>query len=276
MIRDAIRKGALLGPIEPTARGRSLAHSIDPPAGTRIVVVGGCGGIGRALVAASLAMGHCVTVLDLAPALVAAPPPPGAAHGAMDVADPASVAAAFGAIGAIDALVNLAGFAPARAPVVETDPATWAEVLETNLTGAFRVAQAAMPKLRAAATLGRPAALVHVASGLAARLRPGYGAYGASKAGLIALTKSLAIENAPLVRANVVAPGAVDTVFLHGGAGREGARATLDTQALAAAIPMGRIAMPADVAGPILFLCGPGSVYMTGQVLWINGGGHTP
>ena len=90
------------------------------------------------------------------------------------------------------------------------------------------------------------------------------------------LTKSIAVENAPLVRANVVAPGAVDTEFLRGGTGRGEAGPRLDVSAYAKTIPMGRIATPEDVAGPILFLCGPGSAYMTGQVLWINGGALTP
>ena len=111
---------------------------------------------------------------------------------------------------------------------------------------------------------------------MAARLRPGFGAYGASKAGLIALTKSIAVENAPDIRANVVAPGAVATAFLRGGTGRAEASVRLDVDAYARALPLGRIAEPSDVVGPILFLCGPGAAYMTGQVLWVNGGGLTP
>jgi NAD(P)-dependent dehydrogenase (short-subunit alcohol dehydrogenase family) len=107
-------------------------------------------------------------------------------------------------------------------------------------------------------------------------VQPGYGPYSAAKAGLIALTKTLALENAPLVRANAVAPGAVDTAFLSGGTGRAAAPLRLDPTAHAAAIPMRRIATADDVSLPILFLCGPGAAYMTGQVLWINGGGHMP
>ena len=145
-------------------------------------------------------------------------------------------------------------------------------VIDANLTGAFLVAKAALPRLKA----GRGASLVNVSSGLAARLRPGFGAYGASKAGLIALTKSIAVENAPDIRANVVAPGAVATAFLRGGTGRAEAAVRLDVDAYARALPLGRIAEPADVVGPILFLCGPGAAYMTGQVLWVNGGGLTP
>ena len=247
---------------------------LAPAKGSRIAVVGASGGIGRALVAALHAAGAEPIALDLPEVLG-----PGAGI-PIDVQDPASVAAAFAALGPLQGVVNLAGFTAARNPVETLDPADWAEVLAVNLTGAFHVAQAALPLLRAGAAPGTPASLVHVASGLAARLMPGYGPYGAAKAGLIALTKSIAVENAPLVRANAVAPGAVQTAFLDGGTGRASPKSLasprLDVSAYVRTIPMGRIAEPEDVAGPILFLLSAASAYMTGQVLWVNGGAYTP
>ena len=250
---------------------------LAPLPGTHMVVVGGCGGIGQALVLAARTLDVRVTVLDLAAVLRNSPAPEGVATIAIDVTDPASVAAAFQQLPpAIDSLVNLAGFTRARTSIEATPLADWQAVMDASLTGAFLVAQAALPRLRAAARPGAPSAIVHAASGLAARLMPGYGPYGAAKAGLIALTKSLAVENAPLVRANAVAPGAVDTPFLTGGTGRPPSGARLDVAAYAATVPLGRIAAPDDVALPILFLCGPGAAYMTGQVLWINGGALTP
>ena len=136
--------------------------------------------------------------------------------------------------------------------------------------------RAALPMLRA----GRDPALVLVSSGLAQRVLPGYAGYAAAKAGLIALTKAIAVENAPGLRANAVAPGAVDTEFLAGGTGRAPAADTpplrFDVEAYARTVPMGRIATPEDVVGPILFLLGPASRYMTGQVLYVNGGALTP
>jgi len=242
----------------------------------RMAIVGGCGGIGQVLTEAALALDLRVTVLDLPASLQQAPPPAGAEAHPLDVTDPAGVAAAFAALPGLDALVNLAGFTVAKTPVETLDPTQWDEVVGANLTGAFLVARAALPLLRASGSAARPSSLVHVSSGLAARLLPGYGPYSAAKAGLIALTKSIAVENAPLLRANAVAPGAVDTPFLSGGTGRGQAGPRLDVSAYASTIPMGRIAQPEDVAGPILFLCGPGAAYMTGQVLWINGGAHTP
>jgi NAD(P)-dependent dehydrogenase (short-subunit alcohol dehydrogenase family) len=127
-------------------------------------------------------------------------------------------------------------------------------------------------------TAGQGASLVNVSSGLAQFVRPNYGPYAAAKAAIIALTKTLAHEHAPRVRCNVVSPGAVDTAFLRGGTGRsdEDGVPTIDMAAYAAAIPLKRMAVPQDVVGPILFLLGPASSYMTGQSLWVNGGAYMP
>ena len=119
--------------------------------------------------------------------------------------------------------------------------------------------------------------MVNVASGLGAHARPGFGPYAAAKAGLISLTKTMALEAAPEVRVNAVGPSVLDTAFLLGGEGRTAvATAPIDLRAVANATPLGRIAIPEDVVGPILFLLGPGAQFMTGQVLWVNGGSYMP
>ena len=83
----------------------------------------------------------------------------------------------------------------------------------------------------------------------------------------------LAEENAPHIRVNAVAPNAVRTAFLQGGTGRpQDESALLDLDAYGKALPLGRNAEPEDVVGPVLFLLGPGSAFMTGQVLHVNGG----
>lgn len=251
--------------------------ALSPVPGMRVAVIGACGGIGLAVVDELRKRGAVPLSLDLEASIREANLPDAIP---IDVQDRDSVVAAFctvKAAGELHGMVNLAGFAAAKQPVASVDPATWDEVIAVNLGGAFNVAQAALPLLRDAARPDAPCAIVNVASGLAARLMPGYGPYGASKAGLIALTKSLAVENAPLVRANAVAPGAIQTAFLTGGTGRSaGTGPSLDVDAYLRSVPMGRIGRPADVAGPILFLLSPAAGYMTGQVLWVNGGALTP
>lgn len=92
------------------------------------------------------------------------------------------------------------------------------------------------------------------------------------------MTKVFALENAPRVRFNAVAPGLVDTSFLRGGTGRsaEDKEAIVNLEAYSKATPMQRLALPDDVVGPIEFLLSPASSFMTGQVLWVNGGGYMP
>jgi 3-oxoacyl-[acyl-carrier protein] reductase len=249
---------------------------LGPAPGARVAVLGGAGGIGRAVVAAARALGIEVAVLDLAASLEAFAPPAGTPAIALDATDEAQVAAAFAELASrwdrLDGFVGLAGFATARTPLGAMTAERWDELIDVNLRSAFLAARAALPLLRR----GRDPAMVFVSSGLAQRVMPGYGGYAAAKAGLIAMTKALAAESAPAIRANCVAPGAVETAFLVGGTGRPEGREQIDRAAYLRGIPMGRIATPEDVVGPILFLLGAASGYMTGQVLYVNGGGLTP
>jgi NAD(P)-dependent dehydrogenase (short-subunit alcohol dehydrogenase family) len=240
-----------------------------------LAVLGGAGGIGRALVARAIGDGWRVSVLDLPASLARHPVPPGVRAIEVEGSDEASVAASFAALGdALDGFVNLAGFASPLARVAETDAAVWDEVTAGNLRTAFLSARAALPLL----ARGASPAMVQTVSGLAAFTRPGYGPYAASKAAMVSLTKTLALEAAPAIRVNAVGPAAVDTAFLRGGTGRSAEDGTphLDIAAYTAAIPLKRFAQPDDVVGPILFLLGPDAGYMTGQVLWVNGGAYMP
>lgn len=244
--------------------------------GRRIAVAGGCGGIGRALVAALVQRGAEVAVLDLPQSIAHHGLPPGVSGYEMDARDAETVSGAFEALEgdrpALDGLANLIGFAREKKAVDETPDDLWHEVVDGNLHSAFYVARAAMPLLRR----GRDASLVNTSSGLALKPTPGYGPYSVSKAGVLALTRLLAQEGAPLVRANAVAPAAVDTAFLRGGTGRggddAGTTARLDVEAYLKTIPLGRMATVDDVIGPILFLLSTDSAYITGQTLHVNGG----
>ena len=246
--------------------------------GQHIAVVGAAGGIGRALVARLLREGAMVAALDLPVSLERHPPPDGVTAIPVDLTDAAWVDAAAATLAAcapeLAGCVVCSGFMSELRPLLDTPGDVFDAVLLGNLSATVRWARAVIPLLQR-----RPgSSLVHVASGLAQFIRPGYGPYSAAKAGLIAVTKTLALECAPTVRVNAVAPGAIDTAFLVGGTGRSNEQGpdTINRAAYAANLPLKRMGEPEDVVGPLMFLLGPDSRYMTGQVLWINGGGYMP
>ncbi len=246
--------------------------------GRRICVLGGCGGIGSGVVSACLANGDDVAGLDLKASLTRHPPAAGVYAVTIDGSDEASVTDAFTLIAerqsALDGFVNAAGFLIALRPLAQTPADEFDATIEGDVRTAFLCCKAAMGLLEK----GKAPSLVNLASGLGGFIRPQYGPYAASKAALIALTKTLALEHGPQVRANAVAPGAVDTAFLRGGTGRSDERnsSTIDIAAYGAAIPLRRIAVVEDIVGPIMFLLGQQSTYMTGQTLWVNGGAYMP
>ncbi|MDX2221917.1 MAG: SDR family NAD(P)-dependent oxidoreductase [Rhodospirillaceae bacterium] len=251
---------------------------LAPPPGSRMVVVGGCGGIGRALVTAALAAGVSVMVLDLPASIARHAPPKDVWAVTVDAADENAVASAFAQVdaawGGLDCLVNLCGFNAEVKPAEAVDVAAWDSGIAGNLRAAFLVSRAALPLLKRAGG----GSIVHVSSGIGIYGMAGYGPYAAAKGGLNALAKTLAKENAPTIRVNVVAPSLVDTAFTRGGTGRsnEDGPSAVDAANYVRNIPMARVAEPADIVGPILFLAGPASRYMTGQILHVNGGAFMP
>jgi len=185
---------------------------------------------------------------------------------AMDVTDPAAVAAAFQQIerdlaAPLSILVNNAGVAHTRA-ALDLSPTEWSQVLQPNLTGAFLVAQQAARLMR-----DEGGTIVNVASILGERVSKGLAAYAASKAGLIQLTKALALEWAAFdIRVNALAPGYIETDlnrdFFASDAG----------QRLISRIPQKRLGQMHDLDGPLLLLCSDQSRYMTGSVIAVDGG----
>jgi len=184
----------------------------------------------------------------------------------MDVTDTASVDHGFATIAAtakapLSIVVNNAGVAQTRA-AIDVSLEDWQSVLAPNLTGAFLVARAA------ALAMGEAGgSVVNVASILGERVSKGLAAYAASKAGLIQLTKALALEWAPRnIRVNALAPGYIETdlnrEFFASEAGKR----------LIARIPQRRLGQMADLNGMFLLLCSDQSRYMTGAVIAIDGG----
>jgi NAD(P)-dependent dehydrogenase (short-subunit alcohol dehydrogenase family) len=254
---------------------------LAPPAGARIAIVGGCGGIGRALVSACCDLRLNIAVLDLPRALAKYPPPARVRPLPTDAGDEASVGASFRSIAAtwngLDILVCLSGIAiipPQRAEDLAV--AQWDRIMQVNLRSAWLCARGAIP------LMSNSGAIVNISSSLAFNPNKGFSAYVASKGGLVSLTKAIAAENGPGIRANVVAPSAVDTAFLGGGTADGGERPGADgwfkqsVESYVANVPLGRLANADDVVGPILFLAGPGARYITGQVIHVNGGRITP
>lgn len=251
---------------------------LGPAPGSRLLVAGGCGGIGRGVVAAAVETGIDVAVMDLPASAEQHPVPGGVPFIPVDATDESSVKAAFANLAdhwtEFDSLVNLVGYANDAIPLADLPAEGWDDVIGGNVRSAFLIAKSAMAPLRACR-----GAMVLTSSGLGFRGMPGYGPYTASKAAVVGMTKTLAFENAPEVRVNAVAPGAVDTAFQVGGTGRvdeEHGSMRHDLAPLIKANPMGRIGVVDDVVGPILFLCGPAARWMSGQTLHINGGGFTP
>ena len=260
---------------------------LAPPAGYRLAVTGGCGGIGRRLTEVAVAEGMKVAVIDLPASLERHEAPEGVLKIPYDAREDDSAAQAFETLagawdGALDGLVHLPGYMPPPRPIEDLSAGEIDEALSVNLRSAFLAVKAALPMLRrGAGESGHASGMVFAASGLATLVEKSTGTYSAAKAGLIALAKGLAKENAPAVRANCIGPGAVDTAFLRGGTGRGGDVAPtndedfpagMDNSAMLATIPLGRIAVTDDIVGPILFLLSEKARFMTGQTLYINGG----
>jgi len=185
----------------------------------------------------------------------------------MDVTDPASVQGAFDAVsqalGPIHVLVNNAGVAVTK-PFLDLGEEDWASVVDVNLNGAWRVAQAGARHMRDHAQGG---SIVNIASITGLRVAGAISAYVASKAGLIQLTKAMALELARYgIRVNALAPGYVETDinrdFFTSDAG----------QALIKRIPQRRIGKPEELDGPLLLLASDAGSYMTGSVVVADGG----
>ncbi len=244
-----------------------------PAPGSRMVVAGGCGGIGRALVATACRLGIDVIVMDLPQSLASSPVPAAARAIAVDATSDTSVAAAVAEAAAqwdrVDCLVNLVGFTKEQVTVENMAPAEWDEIVDGTLRSAYLIVRHAFPLLRRSAA----AAIVNTSStfGVAVPVA-GYAPYAVAKAGIINLTRALATEGAPAIRANAIAPGLVDTAFLRGGTGRTEKASRINRDAVIGGTPLKRIGQPADMVGPILFLLSPAAGYITAQTVHVNGG----
>jgi NAD(P)-dependent dehydrogenase (short-subunit alcohol dehydrogenase family) len=241
----------------------------DELAGAVAIVTGAAGGVGRATVELLKARGARVVAEDLSPAVEQLEDERVAALQG-DVAEPdtarQAVALARERFGTLDVLVNNAGRFLLK-PTVDTTDEDWDELLRVNVRGAFLHCREALPSLSEPGD-GR---IVNVASISGTIGLPGQTAYCSTKGAIVQLTRQLAIEHAPRVRVNAVAPGAIDTGFMDEAlAGVPDRKATM--QSIAASHPLGRLARAEEIAEVIAFLASPRSSIITGAILMTDGG----
>jgi 3-oxoacyl-[acyl-carrier protein] reductase len=245
--------------------------------GKRAFVTGGGRGIGRATAiflaraGAMVAFGYRSRQADAEETLKAVDGARGRSGAVAIQADLAdgdaagrAVSEAARALGGLDLLIVNHGVWPAdEHPLAELPLEQWEGTRRTNLDGVFYVCRAAIPRL------SNGARIVLVSSTAGQRGEAFHADYAATKGALIALTKSLAVELAPRIAVNCVAPGWVDTEMCERPFEGEGGRGKRDIEKT---IPLGRVASSEEIAGPIVFLCSSLASHITGEVLNVNGG----
>jgi NAD(P)-dependent dehydrogenase (short-subunit alcohol dehydrogenase family) len=240
--------------------------------GRVVIVTGGTRGVGRGIATRFLEAGAEVVVCGRKEP---ESPPAHAGRAALFVAADVReldhvervTTLATGRFGRLDVLVNNAGGSPA-AHAATASPRFSEGVLRLNLIAPLHFAQRANAIMQAQDTGG---VIVNIASVSALRPSPGTAAYAAAKAGLLALTQTLAVEWAPKVRVVAVTAGMIRTELAHLHYGDEAARARV-----AATVPLGRLGEPRDVADACLFLASPLASYVSGASLLVHGGGERP
>lgn len=244
--------------------------------GLTAVVTGGASGIGKATVLRLLEEGWAVIAIDRAEDALAALERscanPDLSVYACDISDEGQTAETFAQIRAthtsMNGLVLSAGILE-TGRLEDMHAEAFDRVFSVNVRGLWLCARAAMPALRHAADNGEPARIVNLASIAGIRHKINSGAYAASKAAVIALTKVMAVEMAEAgVLVNAVAPATVDTPMIapHVAAGSNTGYKTSGTS------PLGRIAQPEDIAAVIRFLLSDDADYVTGTVTPVDGG----
>ncbi|SEQ41484.1 NAD(P)-dependent dehydrogenase, short-chain alcohol dehydrogenase family [Streptomyces sp. yr375] len=183
----------------------------------------------------------------------------------LDVRDADAVREFFAGLPRLDVLVNNAGGAPYRR-LADAEPERHARVIELNLLAPLTVSLAAYDHLRRAG-----GSVVMIGSVSGSRPSPGSAAYGAAKAGLESLARSMAVEWAPQVRVNTLVVGMVHTELAHLHYGGEDG-----VDAVARTVPLGRLARPADVGAAAVFLASDAAAYISGASLLVHGGGERP
>ena len=244
------------------------------------LVTGGSRGIGRATVAALAAAGHRILFTYRereaeAKALEARIRDGGGqalshrADVAQRSAAQAAAQAALDAYGRIDVLVNNAGVHVPGIKLADLRVEDWQWVLDVNVNGPFYMIQAVLPHMRAR----RSGHIVNLSSNATHRLPAGNGVYTVSKMAIEAMTRILSKEEGPSgIRVNAIAPGPIRTDMLNEALTKLGPERA---EAFVRSVPLGRAGEPEEIAAVIAFLVSDAASYITGQVVFVNGGGPT-
>ncbi|MFF4254594.1 SDR family oxidoreductase [Streptomyces sp. NPDC001663] len=228
--------------------------------GRTVVVTGGTRGVGAGIAKAFAEAGAEVVVCARRPPEV---PLADVEFAPLDLRDPPAVRAFFAALPRLDVLVNNAGGGPYRL-LADADAERHARVVELNLLAPLTASLAAYEHLRRV-----KGAVVMIGSVSGSRPSPGSAAYGAAKAGLENLARSMAVEWAPEVRVNTLVVGMVRTELAHLHYGGEDG-----IEAVSRTVPLGRLATPADVGAAAVFLASDAAAYISGASLLVHGGGE--
>ena len=259
-----------------SARPFDFAHTPFDFTGKVVIITGGSRGVGRGITESFLDVGAEVAICGRRePPQGALPMGPSSRRSPVFVtADVRDAEQAFSFVsetakrfGRVDVLINNAGGSP-TVPAADASPRLVSQVIALNLLAPFFCAQAAYAVMRTADAGG---SIVNIGSVSGLRPSPGTAAYGAAKAGLINLTRTLAMEWAPAVRVNCVVAGMIATESAldhYGGAAGLGA--------VAATVPLRRMGTPGDAAGVCMFLASPLAAYVTGATIEMHGGGEWP
>ena len=237
-------------------------------AGKRAVVTAAGQGIGRASALAMARAGAQVLATDVNEAALASLSAEGLETRVLNVRDPASIAAAVQAAGRVDVLFNCAGFV-AAGNILDCDEDQWAFSMDLNMTAMYRMCRAFLPGMIA----GGGGSIINMASVAGSVIAaPNRFVYGATKAGVIGLTKSIAVDFVTKgIRANAICPGTVESPSLD-----QRLRDTGDYDAAKAAFiarqPIGRIGKPEEIAALVVYLASDESSYTTGVAHVIDGG----
>jgi NAD(P)-dependent dehydrogenase (short-subunit alcohol dehydrogenase family) len=235
----------------------------------RVLITGGAGGIGSATAARFIKEGSRVVVMDkdeVGCKRIEGEMPGLVGTIAVDVSDAADVARAFAEldslVGGVDVLINNAGISIRHATFMDITPEEWLRVMGVNLNGVFYVAQQAARRMMA----GDGGVIINMGSTNALMGYHHYADYNASKAGVVELTRSMALELAPKVRVNAVCPGYIITPM------QEAEYTPEMLREVESKIPMGRHGSPGEVAALFAFLASDEAPFITGHCFVIDGG----